>query len=128
MEQARVAQIWLTWLFLAALAVQFFFAGAGAFGATGWDLHEVFGFFLTIASVALLVVAAIARRLLVLSAAVVALMVVQLLLANLGQDASPWVGAIHGVNALVVFGVAMMIALRAQRVRIAPGGEAAPGP
>ena len=127
MEQARVAQIWLTWVFLVALAVEFFFAGAGAFDAASWELHEGYGYFLVVASVVLLVVAGVARRLIRLSAALVVVMVVQLVLANLGDD-TEWLGAVHGLNALVVFGVATMIAVRAQRVRIATGGEAAAGP
>jgi hypothetical protein len=128
MEQARVAQIWVTWLFLAALAVEFFFAGAGAFGAADWDLHRAYGWFLTAASVLLLVVAAVARRLIPLSAALVAVMIVQWLLATLGEDASEWLGALHGLNALVAFGVAMTIAVRAQRVRIATGEPPSAGP
>ncbi len=127
MEKARVAQIWATWLFVGALALQFFFAGAGAFGAADWSVHEGYGYALTLAAVLLLGVAVAARRLIPLTGAVAALMVVQLVLANVG-DEFEWLGALHGLNALAVFGVALMTALRAQRVTIAAGGEAAPGP
>jgi hypothetical protein len=127
MEQARVAQIWVTWVFVAALALQFFFAGAGAFGATGWALHEGYGYVLTVASIVVAGVAVAARRLIPLSTAVAALTVVQLVLAMVGDDLA-WLGALHGLNSLFVFGLALMVALRAQRVRIALGGEASPGP
>lgn len=114
MAQARVALTWLVRLFLAALVVQFFLAGASAFGAESWDPHSALGFFLVIASLVILIVAAVAQRSVIFAALLFAAMVLQLLLANVIADASNWLGALHAVNALVVLGLAgRMAAARA---------------
>lgn len=128
LEQARIAQIWLTWVFVIGLTVELFFAGAASFGATDdWDLHSIFGYVIGVGALALLILSAVARRLLALAALLVVLLVLQIVLAAVGEDVE-WLGALHAVNALAIFAVALMAALRAQRVRIADGGEAAAGP
>ncbi len=114
MRPARVLLTWLSIVFVAALAAQFFLAGAGAFGA-GWDAHVAFGIILVLGSLLLVVVAGFARRLLLLAIVLFVLMVAQMVLAQAGADASAWVAALHGLNALVVFGLATMIAVRSRR-------------
>ena len=82
---------------LTALMVvsQFFLAGAGAFGATSFDAHRTVG--------------SLTRRHRGHSAAVVGLLVLQALLGSLGGD-EPWVGALHGLNAIAVMGAAGTLA------------------
>jgi hypothetical protein len=117
MQQARAALTWLARLFLIALVVQFFFAGAGAFGAESWDLHSSFGFFLVIASLVILVVAVLARRSLVLAVLLFGAMVVQMVLARIDAD---WIASLHAVNALAVMGLAAGLAGHARRGRVRP--------
>ncbi|MEX2212325.1 MAG: hypothetical protein WD689_11255 [Gaiellaceae bacterium] len=117
MLQARSALTWLVRLFLAALVVQFFFAGAGAFGAESWDLHSAFGFGLVAGSLAILVVAALARQSLVLGALLFGAMLLQMVLSQL-VDTSAWVASLHAVNALAVLGLAGSLAARAARSRV----------
>ena len=105
MQQARTVQVWIVRLFLVAVVVQFFFAGAGAFGAESWDLHSVFGLVLVIASLLILVIAALARRWLLWAGILVLAMLLQMVLAQLA-DESAWLASLHAVNALVVLGVA----------------------
>lgn len=118
MQQARTVQIWSARLFLVALVVQFFFAGAGAFGAGSWDLHSVFGFFLVAASLVILLIAALARRWILWAGILVLAMLLQMVLAQLA-DESAWIASLHAVNALVVLGVAGRMAGHA-RGRVTP--------
>ena len=55
-------------------------------------------------------------------------MVIQFLLPNLNDSASTrWIAALHGVNALVVTGLAIMLAMRSRPyLPIVGSGEAAP--
>lgn len=118
MQQARVALTWLVRLFLIAVVVQFFFAGASAFRATtDWDLHIVFGYALLIASLVILIVAVLARRSLVLAAILFVAMVLQIVLAQL-DDTSRWLASLHAVNALAVLGLAGALAGHARRGRV----------
>ena len=114
MPWARTAQLGLAWLFLAALVVQFFLAGAGAFGASDWDAHADLGDALLPASLALLALALLARAFARESAVLFVLVVAQFFLGNAGSE---WVAALHAVNALAVFGLALAIATRARRAR-----------
>lgn len=118
MQQARAALTWLARLFLIALVVQFFFAGAGSFRATtDWDLHIVLGYALLIASLVILVVAVLARRSLVLAGLLFVAMVLQMVLAQL-DDTSRWLASLHAVNALAVIGIAAGLAGHARRGRV----------
>jgi len=92
-------------LTMALIATQFFLAGAGAFGATSFDAHTTVGSTLVLVVLLGLVVAALARRQVVHAAILVGVTVLQLVLGSLGAD-TPWIGAFHGLNALVVLAVA----------------------
>jgi Family of unknown function (DUF6220) len=102
------------------VATQFFLAGAGAFGATSFDAHRAVGSIAVLVALVGLALAAIARRHRGHSAAVVGLLVLQAALGSLAGD-EPWVGALHGLNALTVMGAAGSLAranwtgMRAQR-------------
>lgn len=95
----------LAFLFLAIGVIAFFLAGLGAFGE-GFDAHRVSGSLLLFLSLVLLILAAIGRReALVQSATLFGLMIVQSLLAIVGEDVSI-LGALHPVNGLLILFVA----------------------
>jgi hypothetical protein len=96
---------------LTALIVvsQFFLAGAGAFGATSFDAHRTIGSLAVVVALVGLVVAALTRRHLGHTAAVFGLLVLQAVLGSLGGD-EPWIGALHGLNAIAVMGAAGSLA------------------
>ena len=99
-------------LAMALIAAQFFLAGAGAFGATGFDAHKTVGSVLVLVALLALIAAALARRLVGHAAAFFGVTVLQLVLGTVGAD-EPWVGAFHGLNAAVVMGVGGSLASRA---------------
>jgi hypothetical protein len=96
---------------LTALMVvsQFFSAGAGAFGATSFDAHRTIGSLAILVALVGLVLALLTRRHRGHSAALVGLLVLQALLGDFGGD-EPWVGAVHGLNAIAVMGAAGTLA------------------
>jgi hypothetical protein len=91
-------------LAMALIAAQFFLAGAGAFGATSFDAHKTVGTVLVLVALLGLLAAALARRFVAHAALFLGATVLQLALGALGAD-TPWIGALHGLNALVVMGV-----------------------
>ena len=113
MQWARTAHLGLVTLFLAALFVQVFLAGAGVFGATSFAPHGILGSLLVLVSLVVLILSALARSQIALSAALFGLTVVQMVLVWLG-DISPWISALHTVNALLVIGCAAGLLQRAR--------------
>jgi len=97
---------------MALIATQFFLAGAGAFGATSFDAHKTVGSTLVLVVLLGLVVTALARRHVVHAAILVGVTVLQAVLGSLGAD-TPWIGAFHGLNALVVLAAAGTLARKA---------------
>lgn len=99
------AHTWLARIILGVIVLQFFLAGVGAFGAADWGPHAITGSLLIPVSLVLLLLAlvgGVGRRGVVLSALLFVLFIVQLLLAGMARDVSPWIGALHPVNALVL--------------------------
>jgi Family of unknown function (DUF6220) len=111
---------WLLLLFLVAGVVQIFLAGLGVFhlhayglddpaGDSALDPHRTLGFAMGGIAVLILVFALVARpgaRLVVLAAVLVLqTMVLQSLLAGLGDDSPVW-GGLHALDGLVAIGVA----------------------
>jgi hypothetical protein len=88
---------------------QFFFAGAGAFGARSFDPHRTIGSLLVLVALAGLLLALLTRRHRGHTAAVLGLLVLQALLGMFGGD-EPWIGALHGLNAIAVMGAAGTLA------------------
>jgi hypothetical protein len=109
------------WLFVAAIVVQVFLIGAAMreLGGSG-DLsgHIEFGFtYVGIAALAVIVTAVIARAgrtAIATSLGLLILYVIQTALPGL-KSASPILGALHPVNALVLFAAAIWYARRAWR-------------
>jgi hypothetical protein len=96
---------------LTALMVvsQFFFAGAGAFGATSFDTHRTIGSLVLVVALLGLILAVPTGRHRGHTAAVFGLLVLQAALGALGGD-EPWVGALHGLNAIAAMGAAGTLA------------------
>ena len=76
----------------------------------GFSVHTTLGYIILLAALILLILALVARRggdpaRVKWSAAILGLIVLQILLAWAG-DATPWLGILHGMNALAVAGIA----------------------
>jgi Family of unknown function (DUF6220) len=115
-------------LFAIGVVVQFFFAGAGVFGARPdedetvtearfedkFDLHSGLGGFLLLASLLLLILILIAwtgPRAIGATLALFVLMIIQQALS--GGDR--WVGAFHPINGLLILGLSGFLARSAWR-------------
>jgi hypothetical protein len=117
MSQARILFFGLTAIYLLAVIVQFFLAGLGAFSGD-WDVHTGVGFVVSLSSLLLLVVAAIARlprRMFLMTLLLVGLNALQILLPHLETDE---LAALHPVNALVIVIVAYTL-MQSSRVYLA---------
>ena len=112
MNRVHAVHRWLAALTLAAVAVQFLLAGAGAFGAASFKAHTALGWATAALSLIVLAVAALGRRELRASVLLFAAIVVQVALGVLGENSSAWFGAVHGLNALVVAAAAFNLARR----------------
>jgi len=118
----KALRIWLS-LIMVGIAAQFFFAGAGAFGATSYNAHKTIGSLLIVAGlIAVPLAFAAARswlRPLVIGAV---LLVVQGILGSTGLH-HPWLGALHGLNALAiaaVYGSTTGLAWKARSLETTP--------
>jgi hypothetical protein len=107
----------LALLFVAGAMLQFFLAGLGVFGVASFDPHKTVGKLLGLASLILLVLAAIlaltgglSRGRVGLAALLFALMVLQWSLVEAFSVSAPVLAALHPVNGLLVLGVAFALA------------------
>jgi hypothetical protein len=101
-------------LLLVGVGIEFFLAGAGAFGATSFHSHKILGMVLLAGGVLTFLAAVGARRSIRLGAIVAVLVGLQVLLGHLGET-HPWVGAVHGLVAGVVAAVVGLNARKAVR-------------
>lgn len=137
MTTSHSAQRILVHVFLGLAALQFFLAGLGVFRnnpdpgkkiieTSTFDAHRAVGDLITLVVVIILVLALVTRRQLQMCLLLFGLMVVQFLLAGLGED-TPVFGALHALNgvALLGTGAVLMTKLRAPATSPAP---AAPTP
>ena len=95
---------WLAWIFLGALLVQLYLAGAPLFGVTSFQPHRMLG--ITLTTLALLfpmlaVAGRLGRKVIGLSLLLVFLTIVQGMLPML-RSTIPWIAALHAVNALAL--------------------------
>jgi len=133
---AFVAYRYLLLVYVAAVVVQFFLAGAGVFRAkpkgnehlfesATFDAHRGLGWILQLGALLLLLLALLAwtgRRRVIGSAVLFVLLIVQGVLAGAG-DSAPWVAALHPVNGLLILGLVAFLAHDAWRsVRAARSG------
>src|SRR3954451_8166283 len=108
----------LSWIFLVAVGVQFFLAGAGVFGAHDFKPHENLGGMLELAALVLVLLSLAWRPgwdTVGMTVLLLVLCVVQHPLAE-AQDDHPWIAALHPVNALLIAGLSYMLAQRARRL------------
>ncbi len=99
--------------YLVALALQFYAAGLGAFGATTFVPHAMIGYGLVIGALTLATLTAAAglsRRARLLAVGLVPLTMLQPVLALAPRMSAPAVSALHTVNALLIVFVAAMVA------------------
>jgi hypothetical protein len=115
MSRAGSSQRVLATLIAAGVAVQFFLAGAGAFGATSFNAHRSLGWALLLVTGAAFAVALPAGRLVRRSAVLFVVVALQDGLGVLGADTQAWFGALHGANALAVAAAAGTLARSAWR-------------
>ena len=114
MQIARTAFAVLAWVFVALVVLQVFYAGVGLLGRGGMTQHVEFGYLVAAVPLLVLIAAVVARagRLAWMSAGLLVLAQVQTVLPWFAEDA-PMVAALHPVNALVLFGLGLVIAQRA---------------
>jgi hypothetical protein len=117
-------------LFLAGVVVQFYLAGVGLLGASDMEGHIGFGYLLAIIPVLPLVLswpAGAGARTAGLCAALLVMAQVQTFLP-LAADGAPLIAALHPVNALVVFGLGLMVARRGMWLVRGAGANEGAGP
>ena len=112
-------------LFVVAIVVQVFLAGsalANLGGSGNFSTHMEFGYtWIGIVALALLVTALVARRPrrdVGIVAAIFVLYVVQTMLPG-ARTSAPWISALHPVNALFLFALAVWYARRTWRAAMA---------
>lgn len=122
---ARIGVVVLAWLFAAGVVVQVFLAGLSLFdSALRWDDHRVFGSAIGIVPILLLVYAVVGRlglRLIGGAALLFWLYGLQFAFAHAGNG---YVAALHPVNALALFALAVALGRAARRAPTV--GRAAP--
>lgn len=113
------------WLFVGAIIVQVFLAGAAIAqlgGSNDFSTHVEFGYTeVGLAALLVVVTALIARagrQAILVSLGLMGLYIVQTLLPA-AKGSIPFVAALHPVNALLLFGLAVWYARRAWRAGIA---------
>jgi Family of unknown function (DUF6220) len=132
----RTLYRWWSWLVVLAILVQVGFAGFGAFDTASnandgtvnedsfedsWGAHIGFGYLVVLIGLVLLVIALIARpgrRLVWRSGILAGLLVLQVILAWIGESV-PGLGSLHPINALLLFGLATWNAWEAWGGRVA---------
>lgn len=120
MERSQNAQRFLGWIMVVGAALQFFLAGLAVFhGKVGagdklfksssFDVHKVVGDALVLVAFAILVLAIVNREQVRLAVVLFALMVLQYILAAVGENV-PVLGGLHPVNGVAIIAIAHFIA------------------
>ena len=110
-----------------ALAYQVFLAGLVLFAGGSWQSHVDFGYLVSLLPVLLIPLAWFARA----GRGTVVMTVLLLVLAQvqtflpLARGGAPWVAALHPVNALLLFGAAVMVAQRGVALARRPEAQGA---
>ena len=122
----------LVHVFLGLVAIQFFLAGLGAFHhnpkpsekiveTSAFDPQRIGGDIISLVTILIVITAVVTRRQVQLSLALLVLMIVQNVLAGLGEKAAVF-GALHALNGVAITAVAviMMLGMRPGSARPAP--------
>src|SRR4051794_11871198 len=116
-ERITTAYGALAMLWAVAVVVQVFLAGLGIFGASSFDAHKSFGFFLH-AFIVLLVILAIAGprtgRDIGMAVGLLVLVTIQISLVG-ARDSAPGLAALHPVLAFIVLGLAVHMGMHVLR-------------
>lgn len=110
----------MAYVVLAAVVLQFLLAGIGIFGAGSLEAHRVVGMTIALGGLLLVVLALLAgagARVLGGSALFFALTIVQAVLIWM-RGVSPFLPALHPLNALVLLGLARALALGRFRAQV----------
>jgi hypothetical protein len=102
-------------LFLAAIVVQVFFAGLMLFGQEGGrDLHLATGYILGFVGFVFLLIPALARagRTTIIIGMVLAVITYFQPVLTFARDSAPPIAALHPVNALLIFTLALLLTRR----------------
>ena len=125
-RRARAAWAILVWLVLFMLPVQFYLAGYGAFSFTqgtaqardsDWNAHMAFGSLIGLVVILVLIAGLLSRlprQLTGMTVGLFVLMIVQILLGGASGSVA-LLGALHPVNALLIVGLTMSLAIRARQ-------------
>lgn len=108
--------------FLGLAALQFFLAGLGVFRnnpdpgkkiieSSTFDVHRIVGDVTTLVALVILVLAFVTKRQLRLATALFVLMIVQQILAGLGED-TPVFGGLHALNGVALLAVGAILLVR----------------
>jgi hypothetical protein len=122
MTTSQKAQKISVHLFLGLAALQFFLAGLGVFRAnprpadkitdsSTFDAHRIGGDVISLVTLVILVLAIVTRRELRLCVALFVAMVIQNILAGLGDD-TPFFGALHALNGVLLLGLGAILLTR----------------
>lgn len=116
-------------LFVVAVAVQVFLAGMFLFADGSRETHIEWGYTVSLMPVVLIILAAAARpgwRLFGMTAALLVVTFMQSILAAL-KTVAPVVAALHPVNAMLIFGLGVLVTRRAIALARAPEADSASG-
>jgi hypothetical protein len=115
---ARKLLMGLAWLYVIGTVAQFFLAGLGMLGGESMEAHEVFGYaVLHLYPVLMLLIALVARpprEVLIMALVLAVIVFIQPIWVTAFRGEV--LGAMHVVMALVIFGLAQQLAIRATRV------------
>jgi hypothetical protein len=103
------------WLFVACIVVQTFLVGLDVFAKLGGSIHRDFAYLYGWLAPILVLLANVARApgpIRYLTLVLLGLFALQTVLPSL-REQLPWLAAIHTVNALLIFGLAVVLARRA---------------
>jgi hypothetical protein len=112
----RYALLIVAGVFLVAIVVQVFFAGLMLFGEeSGAELHETTGYILGTAGALFLLVPALARagRTSIILGVVLAVVTYFQPFLTFAREPSPFIAALHPVNALLIFTLSLVLTRRA---------------
>lgn len=125
-NSARYGVVALSWLFAAGVVGQVFLAGLSLFdSALRWDDHRAFGSVIGIVPILLLVCAVVGRLPLRLIGGAALLFWLYGLQFAFAHAANGYVAALHPVNAIALFSLAVMLGRGARRSLA--GGASATG-
>ncbi len=114
MQTVRYAFLVIAVIFVVGIAYQVFLAGMAVFGGGQWSSHVDFGYLVTAIPILLILFAWLAkagRRTVWLAVVTLVVAQVQTILPWFRADA-PWISALHPVNAMLNFGLGVILARR----------------